>query len=85
MDRAFQCLTLWRTRLLAKAIRGHWKIENQLHWVLDVQFSEDDSRIRKDNAPQNLALIRQIALNLLNQDKSLKAGIKTKRKVQPVV
>ena len=66
--------------LLAKAIRGHWNIENQLHWVLDVQFSEDGSRIRKDNAPQNLAIIRQIALNLLNQDKTIKAGIKTKRK-----
>ncbi len=58
----------------------HWNIENQLHWVLDVQFSEDDSRIRKDNAPQNLSLIRQVALNLLNQDKSIKAGIKTNRK-----
>ncbi len=80
--------------LLAKAIRGHWNIENQLHWggvsageassaeppLLDVQFSEDGSRIRKDNAPQNLAIIRQIALNLLNQDKTIKAGIKTKRK-----
>ena len=51
--------------LLAKAIRQHWCIENQLHWVLDVQFNEDDSRIRKDNAPENLASIRQIALNLL--------------------
>ncbi len=48
--------------------------------LLDVQFAEDDSRIRKDNAPQNLAIIRQIALNLLNQDKTIKAGIKTKRK-----
>jgi len=47
--------------LLAEAIRGHWGIENQLNWVLDVQFQEDDSRIRKDNAPENLAVIRQIA------------------------
>ena len=66
--------------VLAKAIRGHWGIENQLHWVLDVQFNEDDSRIRKDNAPENLAIIRQIALNLLKQEKTAKNGIKNKRK-----
>ena len=47
--------------------------------VLDVQFNEDSSRIRKDNAPQNLAIIRHIALNLLNQDKTVKAGVKRKR------
>ncbi|MGB5595193.1 MAG: ISAs1 family transposase, partial [Crocosphaera sp.] len=56
-------------------------IENQLHWVLDVAFNEDDSRIRKDNAPENLAIIRHIALNLLKQDKTLKGSIKNKRKV----
>ena len=66
--------------LLAKAIRKHWGIENQLHWVLDVQFNEDDSRIRKDNAPENLAIIRQIALNLLKQEKTAKNGVKNKRK-----
>ncbi len=65
---------------LAQAIREHWCIENQLHWVLDVQFNEDDSRIRKDNAPENLAIIRHIALNLLNQEKTVKNGIKNKRK-----
>ena len=68
--------------LLAKAIRGHWGIENQLHWVLDVQFNEDDSRIRKDNAPENLAIIRQIALNLLKQEKTANNGLKNKRKEQ---
>ena len=46
----------------------------------DVQFQEDDSRIRKDNSPENLAVIRQIALNLLNQEKTIKTGIKNKRK-----
>src|SRR5690606_18894956 len=45
--------------------RTHWTIENQLHWVLDVDFAEDASRSRKDNAPQNIALIRKLALNLL--------------------
>ena len=52
----------------AEDIRQHWKIENQLHWVLDVQFREDDLRIRKDYSPENLAIIRQIALNLLNKE-----------------
>lgn len=65
---------------IALAIRKHWCIENQLHWVLDVSFNEDDSRIRKDNSPENLAIIRHIALNLLKQEKTLKVGIKNKRK-----
>lgn len=65
---------------LAEYIRGHWSIENQLHWILDVDFKEDDSRIRKDHAPENLAVIRHIAINILKQDKSFKASIKGKRK-----
>ncbi len=64
---------------LSQSIRGHWSIENQLHWVLDVEFNEDDSRIRKDNAPENLAILRHIALNLLKQDKSEKGSIRSKR------
>ena len=55
------------TRMLDVA-RTHWTIENQLHWVLDVAFDEDAARSRKDNAPQNLALLRKIALNLLRQN-----------------
>jgi predicted transposase YbfD/YdcC len=62
-----------------QAIRDHWQIENGLHWVLDIAFREDDSRIRKDHAPQNMALIRHIALNLLKQETSIKVGIATKR------
>jgi predicted transposase YbfD/YdcC len=50
----------------AQSVRQHWHIENQQHWVLDVQFGEDDNRTRKDHAPENLALIRRAALNLLN-------------------
>ena len=65
---------------IALAIRKHWCVENQLHWVLDVSFNEDDSRIRKDNAPENLAIIRHIALNLLKKEKTLTVGIKNKRK-----
>jgi predicted transposase YbfD/YdcC len=65
--------------LMATAIRGHWGIENSLHWVLDVSFREDDSRVRKDNAPQNLAIIRHMALNMLKREKSKRMSIKTKR------
>lgn len=65
---------------LADYIRGHWGIENQLHWILDVDFNEDSSRIRKDNAPENLAVMRHIALNLLKQDKISSGSIKGKRK-----
>ena len=63
------------------AIREHWQIENGLHWVLDIAFREDESRIRKDHAPQNMALLRHLALNLLKQDTSLKVGIAAKRKM----
>jgi predicted transposase YbfD/YdcC len=63
----------------AEGVRSHWGIENQLHWVLDVAFQEDASRIRKDHAPANLAVVRHIALNLLRQDSSAKGGVKAKR------
>lgn len=62
-----------------ESVRSHWKIENYLHWVLDVGFREDDCRIRKDNAPQKFARIRHISLNLLNQEKTSKTGAKNKR------
>ena len=61
------------------AVRGHWSIENQLHGVLDVAFRADDCRIPKGNGPQNFAVLRHIALNLLKQDTSAKCGIKAKR------
>ena len=64
---------------MAESIRGHWGIENSLHWVLDVCFREDLCRVRKKNGPENLARLRHIALNLLKQEKTLKAGIQTKR------
>lgn len=64
----------------AAAIRNHWRIENELHWVLDVGFREDASRVRERNAARNLALLRRIALNLARADTSLKASLKGKRK-----
>jgi predicted transposase YbfD/YdcC len=54
---------------IARAVRGHWGIENSMHWVLDVVFREDDSRIRKDNSPENLAVIRRAALNMIKLNK----------------
>lgn len=60
---------------LARAARSHWGIENRVHHVLDVTFDEDDCRIRKENAPQNLATARHVALNLLRQDKTSRRGI----------
>jgi predicted transposase YbfD/YdcC len=64
---------------VGRAIRGHWSIENSLHWVLDMGFREDESRIRKDNAPENVATLRHIAMNLLKAEKATKVGIKSKR------
>jgi len=60
-------------------VRKHWAIENELHWVLDVALNEDHSRVRKDHAPENLAVIRHIALNLLKQEKTAKGGIHAKQ------
>lgn len=66
---------------LARAIRDHWGVENGLHWVLDCAFHEDPSRVRKDHGPENLALLRKIAINLLKAEKTLKRGIAAKRRV----
>jgi len=62
----------WRVLFL------HWGIENQLHWTLDVTFAEDASRVRTGHAPQNLALLRRIALNSLNRELSFKRSTRQK-------
>jgi len=64
---------------ILSAVRKHWSIENECHWVLDVALNEDRSRVRKDQAPENLAVLRHIALNLLKQEKTAKGGIHAKQ------
>ena len=66
--------------ILARAIRRHWSIENALHWVLDVTFREDDSRVRHRTAARNLALLRKIALNLVAADRSRQTSLRGRRK-----
>ena len=60
---------------IAQAVRAHWAIENALHWTLDVVFNEDSSTVRKDHAPQNMAIVRHVVLNLLNTAKKHFKGI----------
>src|SRR3954464_9056651 len=66
--------------VLGRAIRRHWSIENALHWVLDVSFREDDSRVRHRTAARNLALLRKIALNLVAADRSSQTSLRGRRK-----
>lgn len=64
----------------AEAVRGHWSVENNLHWQLDVTFREDELRIRKGHAPQNMSILMRTALSLLKNETTTRRGIKTKRK-----
>lgn len=64
----------------ARAVRGHWSVENQCHWMLDVNMGEDQSRVRVGYAAQNLGTLRRLALNLLQREKTKKRGIKGKQK-----
>ena len=60
--------------------KTHWQIENSLHWVLDVTFREDESRVRTGHAPRNLGLLRHLALHRLRQDTTVKAGVAIRRR-----
>src|SRR5262249_13242767 len=80
IERRYYILSLPNdAHIFGTSVRAHWGIENQVHWVLDVAFREDMSRIRADHGPENFALIRHIALNLLRQEKTFTGSIKTKR------
>jgi predicted transposase YbfD/YdcC len=68
-----------KVKAFARAVRGHWGIENRLHWSLDVTFSEDHSRVRKDHSPVNLGLLRRLALSILQKDTSVKDNLRGKR------
>jgi predicted transposase YbfD/YdcC len=68
-----------KVKAMAKRIRQHWSIESQLHWVLDVTFTEDASRIRQRNAPQTSAMLRRLAVSILSSDTSLKESLRGKR------
>ncbi len=64
---------------LERAVRAHWAIENNLHWVLDLAFDEDSNRTRVGHSAANLAVIRHIALNLIKAEETAKVGVKTRR------
>jgi predicted transposase YbfD/YdcC len=67
--------------VLAQAVRRHWSIENECHWILDVCFREDDSRLRDGHGASNFALLRKTALALLKKAKGVKEGIECRRLV----
>jgi len=66
-------------RKMLQAVRGHWSVENGLHWSLDVTFREDDCRVRQGHAAEHLARFRRLALGLLKRETTFKAGLKRKR------
>ena len=66
---------------LARAVRGHWSIENRLHWMLDVNFAQDASRIRKGHSPEIAPMLRQLALMILQRYTRLSGSLRHKRKL----
>jgi predicted transposase YbfD/YdcC len=68
-----------KVKAFARAARGHWGIENRLHWTLDVTFAEDASRVRKDHGPLNLSMLRRLAVSILQRDRSVKDNLRGKR------
>jgi predicted transposase YbfD/YdcC len=79
-DRRYYITSLDKVGDFARGVRGHWSIENGLHWVLDIAFREDESRVRKEHGAENMAVLRHIALNLLKRERSKRgASVHTKR------
>jgi len=64
---------------MGAVVRGHWGVEDGLHWSLDVAFGEDQARMREGNPAENFSILRRVCLNLIRLDKSVKAGVKNKR------
>lgn len=79
-ERRYYLCSLTEVAHIAQTIRDHWAIENQQHWILDVQFGEDAHRTRKNHSAANLALIRRTALNLLQQDPTDKRSIRRRKR-----
>jgi len=77
--RYFICSIKADAKIFAQAVRKHWSIENQLHWLLDISFNEDLSRVRRGNAAENMSVLRHLVLNLLREETSFKKGLKAKR------
>jgi predicted transposase YbfD/YdcC len=75
----FHIASIVGAKRVLDSVRSHWGIENSLHWTLDLAFDEDRCRVRKDNGPENFAILRHIALNLLKQEQTCKRSIKGKR------
>ena len=76
----YLCSIRMGVKRFARTVRGHWGIENKLHWSLDVNFAQDASRIRKGSSPEIASMLRQTALMILEQDTQLKGSLKSKRK-----
>ncbi len=79
VEKRYYLCSVSSVREFAQAARGHWSVENSLHWVLDVAFREDHHRTRTGHSAQNFPVLRHIALNLLRAEKAGKVGIKGKR------
>ena len=78
-DTRYFLLSFSSVKTFTYAVQSHWRIENRLHWVLDIAFREDESRVRLGHADENLAVLRHISLNLLRQETSSRVGIHAKR------
>jgi len=80
-DRYYLCSRVLSAKEAASLVRGHWSIENECHWTLDVVFGEDDARVREGHAPENLGLVRSLILNVFKRDKTPKVSLKRKFKM----